>query len=139
LSTNLTATSHGALTVSRKLQIVLPEPVATQLEELAVAAGEPLPTIARQIVRDGVAVAVAAKGGKVKARRPAPTVVGEASGRPRWLAPYGGDPAWRIEMWGQVVPLHGRYPRQLQDVKAGWWTDDSQTETPSALAGCTHG
>jgi hypothetical protein len=37
-------------------------------------------------------------------------------------------------MWGQVVVLHGRYPRQLQDVKNGWWTDDSQTETLCALA-----
>jgi hypothetical protein len=117
--------------VSRKLQIVLPDPVATQLEELAAAAGEPLATIARQVVRD--AVALAAKSGKAKARRPAPSVVGEASGRPRWLQPYGGDPAWRQEMWGQVVALHGRYPRQLQDVKTGWWTDDSQTETLCAL------
>ncbi len=118
--------------MSRKLQIVLPDPVATQLEELAVAAGEPLATIARQIVRDGVGVA--AKSGKVKAPRPAATVVGEANGRPRWLEPYGGDPDWRQEMWGQVVALHGRYPRQLQDVKDGWWTDESQTETLCALA-----
>ncbi|MGO8904212.1 MAG: hypothetical protein ACLQMH_01145 [Solirubrobacteraceae bacterium] len=118
--------------MSRKLQIVLPDPVATQLEELATAAGEPLATIARQIVRDGVLLA--AKSGKVKARRPAPTVVGEASGRPRWLEPYGGDPTWRQEMWGAIVALHGRYPRHLQDVKTGWWEDESQTETLCALA-----
>ena len=37
-------------------------------------------------------------------------------------------------MWGAVVALHGRYPRQLQDVKTGWWTDDSQYDTPCALA-----
>ncbi len=61
-------------------------------------------------------------------------MVGEASGRPRWLEPYGGDPAWRTEMCGQVVALHRRYPRQLQGVKTGWWTDDSQTETLCALA-----
>jgi hypothetical protein len=30
--------------------------------------------------------------------------------------------------------LHDRYPRQLQDVKNGWWTEDSQTETLCALA-----
>jgi hypothetical protein len=118
--------------MSRKLQIVLPDPVATRLDDLAAAAGEPLATIARQIVRDGVAVA--AETGNVKARRRAPRVVGEAGGRPRWLEPYGGDPAWRQEMWGQVVALHGRYPRQLQDVKDGWWTDDSQAETLYALA-----
>jgi hypothetical protein len=117
--------------VSRKLQIVLPDPVATQLEDLAVAAGEPLATIARQLVRDGVALAAS---GKVKARRPAPTVVGDDRGRPLWLEPYGGDPAWRQEMWGQVVALHGRYPRHLQDIKTGWWEDESQTETLCALA-----
>jgi hypothetical protein len=118
--------------MSKRLQIVLPDPVGAQLQELAAGAGEPLATLARQMVRDGVALA--AKSGKVKARRPAPSVVGKASGRPRWLEPYGGDPGWRQEMWGQVVALHGRYPRQLQDLKTGWWTDDSQTETLCALA-----
>lgn len=118
--------------MSRKLQIVLPDPVATQLEQLAAAAGEPLATIARQIVRDGVAVA--ARSGKRKARRPAPTAVGGASGRPRWLEPYGGDPDWRQETWGAIVALHGRYPRHLQDIKTGWWEDESQTETLCALA-----
>jgi hypothetical protein len=118
--------------MSRKLQIVLPDPVATQLEELAAAAGEPLATIARQLVRDGVAVA--AKSGKLKAHSPAPIVVGDASGRPRWLEPYGGDPTWQQEMWAAVVALHGRYPRHLQDVKTGWWEDESQTETLCALA-----
>ncbi len=118
--------------MSRKLQIVLPDPVATQLEELSAAAGEPLATVARQIVRDGVAVA--AKSGEVKARRPPPPEAGRTSGRPRWLEPYGGDPAWRQEMWGAIVALHGRYPRHLEHLKDGWWTDDSLTETLCALA-----
>jgi hypothetical protein len=118
--------------MSRKLQIVLSDPVARQLETLAACAGEPLATVARQIVRDGVAVA--AKSGEVKARRASPPVAGKASGRPRWLEPYGGDPAWRREMWGAIVALHGRYPRHLQDVKDGWWTDDSHTESLCALA-----
>jgi len=111
--------------MSRRLQIVLPDPVATQLEELAAAAGEPLATIARQIVRDGVALA--AKSGKVKARRPAPTVDGKAAGRPRWPEPYGGDPTWRQDMWGRVVALHDRYPRHLEHLKDGWWTDEAHT------------
>jgi hypothetical protein len=118
--------------MSRKLQIVLPDPVAAQLEAVAAGSGEPLATIARQLLRDGVAHAV--KSGKVKGRRPTPTVVGEASGRPRWLEPYGGDRTWRQETWGAIVALHGRYPRHLQDVKTGWWEDESQTETLCALA-----
>ncbi len=37
-------------------------------------------------------------------------------------------------MWGQVVALHGRYPRHLAGLMDDWWTDDSHTETLSALA-----
>jgi hypothetical protein len=118
--------------MSSRLQIVLPDPVGAQLQQLAASAGEPLATLARQMVRDGVALA--AKSGKVRAPRPARTVVGKTAGRPRWLEPYGGDPTWRQQMWGAVVALHGRYPRQLQNVNGGWWADDSHTETLCALA-----
>jgi hypothetical protein len=118
--------------MSSRLQIVLPDPVWAQLQELAAGAGEPLATIARQMVRDGVASA--AKSGRVRSPRASPTVNGKAASRPRWLEPYGGDPAWRQDMWGAIVTLHSRYPRQLQDVKTGWWTDASQTETLCALA-----
>jgi hypothetical protein len=79
--------------MSRRLQIVLPDPLGAQLQELAAGAGEPLATLARQMVRDGVALA--AKSGKVRAPRPSPTVHGKAASRPRWLEPYGGDPTWR--------------------------------------------
>ncbi len=37
-------------------------------------------------------------------------------------------------MWGAIVALHGRYPKQLQVLKEGWWTDDSTLETLCALA-----
>jgi hypothetical protein len=118
--------------MSKRLQIMLPDPVGAQLQQLAAGAGEPLATLARQMVRDGVALA--AQSGKIRAPRPVRTVAGKTAGRPRWLQPYGGDPAWRQQMWGAIVALHGRYPRQLQDVKSGWWTDESQTETLCALA-----
>ena len=116
----------------RKLQIVLPEPVWAQLQELAAAAGEPPATLARQMVRDGAALT--AKSGKVKANRAAPAVADDARGRPRWLEPYGGDATWRQETWGAIVALHARYPRQLEHLKAGWWTDEGQIETLCALA-----
>ena len=51
-----------------------------------------------------------------------------------WLEPYGGDPTWRQQMWGQIVALHGRYPRALAPLNDNWWKDDSQTETLCALA-----
>jgi hypothetical protein len=119
--------------MSQRLQIVLPDPVALQLRELAAGADTPPSTLAAQIVSGGVALA--AKDGKVRALRPAPVLVGgKGSERAPWLQPYGGDHEWRSEMWGQIVALHGRYPKALDALQDGWWTDDSHTETLCALA-----
>jgi hypothetical protein len=118
--------------MSQRLQIVLPDPVAAQLRELAAGAGEPLATLAGQMVRGGVAHA--ANDGKVRALKPPPVSVGRPDSRAPWLEPYGGDPAWRQEMWGAIVALHGRYPRCLEHLKDGWWNDDAHTETLCALA-----
>jgi len=119
--------------MSQRLQIVLPDPVATQLRQLAAGAGQPPSTLAGQIVRN--AVAQAATDGKVRTPRSAPRLIaGDGTARARWLEPYGGDPTWRSQMWGAVVALHGRYPRQLAALKDEWWTDEPQTETLCALA-----
>jgi hypothetical protein len=83
--------------MSQRLQIVLPDPVATQLHELAAGADTPPSTLAGQMVRNGVALA--AKDGKVRPLRPAPVLVGgKGSERAPWLEPYGGDPEWRQQM-----------------------------------------
>lgn len=118
--------------MSRKIQIVLPDPQADQLAELAVGTGEPQSTLAGLFVRNGIAQA--AKDGKVRQLRQAPVIVGGGNERARWLEPYGGDPAWRGEMWGAIVALHGRYPRALANLKDDWWTDEQHTETLCALA-----
>jgi hypothetical protein len=119
--------------MSQRLQIVLPDPVAAQLHELAAGAGERPSTLAGLIVRSGVAAA--AKDGKVRPLRSPPVLLdGNTGVRAPWLEPYGGDPAWRSEMWGAIVALHGRYPRHLAALKDEWWTDESQTETLCALA-----
>lgn len=118
--------------MSRRLQIVLPDPVAAHLRELAAGAREPLATVTAQMVRS--VVALAATGGEVRALRPSAASLGKPDARARWLEPYGGDPAWRGEIWGAIVALHGRYPRQLQNLKDEWWTDEAHTETLCALA-----
>ena len=119
--------------MSRRLQIVLPDPVATQLHELAAGAGEPPSTLAGQMVRSGVAEA--SRDGKVRSLRPAPILAAHKGGqRARWLEPYGGDNGWRREMWGAIVALHGRYPRHLEALKDEWWTDEAHTEILCALA-----
>ena len=106
-------TDTGANTMSQRLQIVLPDPVALQLHELAAGADTPPSTLAGQMVRNDVALA--AKDGKVRPLRPAPVLVGgKGSNRAPWLEPYGGDTDWRQQMWGEIVALHGRYPVQLE-------------------------
>ncbi len=119
--------------MSQRLQIVLPDPLALQLRELAAGADTPPSTLAAQLVGNGLALT--AKDGKVRPLRSAPVFVG-GRGRERapWLEPYGGDPGWRKQMWGAVVALHGRYPTKLEALKDKWWKSDSQTETLCALA-----
>jgi len=118
--------------MSRRLQIVLPDPVAARLRELADDAGEPLATLATQMIRTEVA-AVSKHGKVTRVSRGAMSTDG-SDRRARWLEPYGGDRTWREIMWGAIVAMHGRYPRHLQNLKDGWWSDDSQTETLCALA-----
>jgi hypothetical protein len=119
--------------MSHRLQIVLPDPVATQLKELAADTAEPPSTLAGQMVRDGVTLA--ARHGKVRALRSVPALGGrKGSERAPWLEPYGGEGVWRQRMWGAIVALHARYPRALGALKDEWWTDESHTETLCALA-----
>ncbi|HTZ85120.1 MAG TPA: hypothetical protein VMB05_00500 [Solirubrobacteraceae bacterium] len=79
-------------------------------------------------------LARAAADGAVRPLRQVPTSARAPDGRAPWLEPYGGDPAWRSEMWGQVVALHGRYPRALSWLQEGWWGDEELTEIVCALA-----
>lgn len=119
--------------MSRRLQLVVPEPVGSQLDELAANAQEATATIAAQMLRGAVAEAAAA--GHVRPLRlvQSPPARRDAA-RARWLEPYGGDRAWGVEMWGAIVELHGRYPRQLEGLQDGWWRDEAHTETLCALA-----
>jgi hypothetical protein len=36
-------------------------------------------------------------------------------------------------MWGAIVALHGRYPRELGHLKAGWWDHTAHVEMLCAL------
>lgn len=116
--------------MSRRIQIVLPDPTAEQLDRLAAALDTRTATLAGQLVRENL---------ETLTRNPTPPPVPgpdaeEEEERPAWLEPYGGDREWRTLMWGAVVALRGRYPRQLQHVKTGWWENPSITEMLCALA-----
>jgi len=119
--------------MSHRIQIVLPDPTAAQLRELAAAAGEPPSRLAGQFVRHGIDQA--ADDGKIRRLRQAPVIVAEKTGeRARWLEPWGGDTAWRTQMWGEIVALHGRYPTALGHLNDEWWNEDTHTEMLCALA-----
>jgi hypothetical protein len=118
--------------VSCRVQVVLPDPVAIQLRELATAVGDPPSTLAGQMVRNSVAAA--ASGGAVRRAKPTtPQIVASRHQRAPWLEPYGGDPRWSREMWGAIVALHGRYPAQLEALKDKWWLDEAHVENLCAL------
>jgi hypothetical protein len=121
--------------MSRKYQVTVPGPVAEQLEQLAAATEQAPTTLAGQFVRSEVARAVA--DGKVRPLRQLPATTGAVMGtgaRARWLEPYGGDADWRADMWGQIVALHGRYPKALAWLQEGWWSEDELLEPLCALA-----
>jgi hypothetical protein len=119
--------------MSRHVKVVLPDPVADQLTELARGTGQPPATLASRMLQAGVAEA-AIDGRVMSPRRARRLVARKRDERARWLEPYGGSASWRAEMWGAIVALHGRYPRALGTLKDGWWTDETHTETLCALA-----
>jgi hypothetical protein len=117
--------------VSKRLQIVLPDPAAAELGGLAASSDQPAATIASLMVRNELALASNARTRSARSAQP-PVSRGRVE-RARWLEPYGGSASWRAEMWGAIVALHGRYPRALGALKDQWWTDDSHVETLCAL------
>jgi hypothetical protein len=114
--------------MSRRIQIVLPDTTASQLDQLAAALGTRTATLAGQLVRENIETLTG------KPRTPQPPTPNTEEERPPWLEPYGGDSEWRALMWGAVVALYGRYPQELQNVKTGWWKDPSTAERLCALA-----
>jgi hypothetical protein len=120
--------------MSRKYQVTLPGPVSEQLEQLAAGAEQPPSTLAGQFVQSEVARA-AADGRVSPLHRPPPTAGAVAGGeRSRWLEPYGGNADWRADMWGQLVALHGRFPKALGGLQEGWFAENELLETMCALA-----
>lgn len=121
--------------MSKRAQVVLPDPVAHIVFEIAAQSGEPFSTVAARLIANEAARA--SKDGQVRSPRsvalPASTA---AAHRPAWLAPYGDDTDWRAETWGSIVALAARYPDQdgLGLLQEGWWDNDQITEQLCALA-----
>lgn len=119
--------------MSRKYQITLREPAAECLEVLAQGADLPPATFAAQLINNQLALG--GVEGKLRSRRaPLPVEPAVSKGRPPWLEPYGGDPEWRADMWGQIVALHVRYPKLLAWLQDGWWKEERIKELLCLLA-----
>lgn len=114
--------------MSRALKIVLPDPAAGRLNELADSRGEPLATLAANILKERLLNADSSVGAPqppTRASRPRPAA---------WLEPEHGIADWRAATWGAIVTLHHRYPQQLAAVQHGWWEHPAQRETLAALS-----
>ena len=118
--------------MSHRLQVVLPDPLAATLRELAHGADEPPATLAARLLRH--AITRVAQNGKHPPPKNTTILTRRREQRPPWLEPYGADRDWHALMWGAIVALHGRYPRHLDNLKDGWWHDQAHTEILSALA-----
>jgi predicted transcriptional regulator len=78
--------------MSRRLKITLPDALATQLDELAANAGEPVARLAGQMVRQGIAGAGTGEHVPAAQAQPAPVVLDaydedEPEQRASWLEP----------------------------------------------------
>jgi hypothetical protein len=115
--------------MSTRIKITLADDIVARLNELAEAAGQPLARVAGQIVRDGLKTPAAEARGHRSAPADEPTLT-----RAAWLEPYGGDREWRQYTWGSILALSGRYPDELNQLRHGWWTNESLVETLCAFA-----
>jgi hypothetical protein len=110
--------------MDRRVRVTLPKPTVELLEDMAEQRDEPVSRVAADLVRRGLDNL---GGGKGRSSATGDAGAGEAAGRPGarrapgerapWLVSYPDDPTWRAQMWGAIVALHTRYPKQLERLK----------------------
>jgi hypothetical protein len=118
--------------MSHRMKITLPDSTLAGLRAAAKDCGEPMARVATRLISDGLAAGT---------RAPEPPPHEPAAPRPdpgpdrraAWLEPFDDAQDWRRDMWGAIVALHGRYPRQLGHLKDGWWDHTAHVETLCAL------
>jgi hypothetical protein len=122
--------------MSYRMKITLPDPTMARLQALAEERGEPMSRIAAHMV---CAEAADRKDphrthGPTPASLPTEDPDLDLDRRAPWIEPLFGDPRWRAEMWGSIVALYGRYPRELGHLKNGWWENVAHVERLCAFA-----
>ncbi len=119
--------------MSYRMKITLPDPTMAQLETLAEQRGEPASRVAAQMVCAGIAEGKDLRRDHASISASPPTEAPDSDRHAPWIEPVLCDPEWRSVMWGSIVALYGRYPRELAHLKDGWWEDSSHLETLCAL------
>jgi hypothetical protein len=117
--------------MSYRMKITLPDPTMAQLEALAERRGEPVSRVAAQMVCAGLAEGKDPRRDDSSISASSPATAPDRNAP--WIEPVLGDPEWRSYMWGSIVALYGRYTRELEHLKDGWWEDSSHVETLCAL------
>ncbi len=119
--------------MSYRMKITLPDPTMAHLEALAEQRGEPASRIAAQMVCGGLAEGKDPRRDDSSISVSSPATAPDLDRNVPWIEPVLGDPEWRTHMWGSIVALYGRYPRELAHLKDGWWEDAAHLEVLCAL------
>jgi hypothetical protein len=115
------------------MKITLADPTVAQLEALAEQRGEPASRVAAQMISAEIADRKDPHRTRTSAETPAPAENPDPDRRAPWIEPFLDYKQWRALMWGSIVALYGRYPRELAHLKTGWWEHASHVETLCAL------
>jgi hypothetical protein len=115
-----------------RIKITLPDSTLAELRSAAKDRGEPMARLATRLISAGL---FASKQEPTRGRaRDAGKPDHGAGPRALWLEPFEGErQEWRRDMWGAIVALRGRYPRELGHIKDGWWDHTAHVETLCAL------
>lgn len=120
-------------TMSHRMKITLTDSTLAELRSAAKDRGEPMARLATRLVSTGLS-------GSNREQEPPRVRAGDAERpdlgadrRAPWLEPFEGEQEWRRDMWGAIVALHGRYPRDLGHLKDGWWEHTAHVEMLCAL------
>jgi hypothetical protein len=90
------------------------------LEALAEQRGEPASRVAAQMIATELEDKKDLHRARTSAAASAPTENTDPDRRAPWIEPFLDYKQWRAPMWGSIVALYGRYPRELVHLKDGW-------------------
>jgi hypothetical protein len=125
--------------MSYRLQVTIADEIADELDRRAQTAGQPASRVAATLINlalnsdTHIGRRNGSTAGPVSATR---LSASRASAQPpSWIEPIARDDrrVWRSELWGAVLALCARYPKELQRLEASWWRDRARIEQLAAL------